>query len=216
MHATCFSAWVNSQTYSKTKVCMKCRKAIDARRALNNVVPPVTDKSWDEGVDFDAPAHVTIDSKTEIDISGRNDSMYRRFAHMRRDPGYYRRIRVSSLNENDLPADSRPAYQELQREFKRESDELRARYRTTRHDWRGAFEGEARAAQSVIEAKDALHAGSGMTQREVDGLSERLQETKELQVHRYAAYRATAREMDEQDRRHQARQVAFLEQIVRR
>lgn len=206
---------MNSQTYSKTKVCMKCRKAIDARRALNNVVPPVTDKSWDEGVDFDAPAHVTIDTKTEIDISGRNDSMYRRIAQMRRDPSYYRR-RVSSLNENDLPADSRPAYQELQREIKRESDELRARYRTTRHDWRGAFEAEARAAQSVIEAKDALHAGSGMTQLEVDGLSERLQEMKELQVHRYAIYRATAREMDEQDRRHQTRQVAFLEQIVRR
>ncbi len=215
MHATCFSAWVNSQTYSKTKVCMKCRKAIDARRALNNVVPPVTDKSWDEGVDFDAPSHVTANTKTEIDISGRNDSMYRRIAQMRRDPSYHRR-RVPVLNENDLPTDSRPAYIELQREIRKESDELRARYRNTRHDWRGAFEAEARAAQSVIEAKDALQAGSGMTQREIDGLSERLQKTKEMQVHRYGIYRAAAREMDEQDRRHQARQASFLEQIVRR
>ena len=93
---------------------------------------------------------------------------------------------------------------------------MRTRYRNTRHDWRVAFEAEARAAQSVIEAKDALHAGSGMTQREIDGLSERLQEMKELQVHRYGIYRAAAREMDEQDRRHQVRQVAFLEQIVPR
>ena len=215
MHATCFSAWVNSQTYSKTKVCMKCRKAIDARRALNNVVPPVTDKSWDEGVDFDAPPHVLGDAKTEIDISGRNDAMYRRIAQMRRDPSSYRR-RAPLLNEHDLPTESRPAFQELQREIRKESDELRARYRNARHDWRTAFEAEARAAQGVVEAKDALQAGLGMTQREVEGLSERLQEAKESQVHRYGVYRATAREMDEQDRRHQTRQVTFLEQIVRR
>ena len=194
---------------------MKCRKSIDARRALNNVVPPVTDKNWDEGVDFDAPPHVLADAKTEIDISSRNDAVYRRIAQMRRDPSYHRR-RAPVLNENDLPAESRPAFHELQREIRKETDELRARYRNTRHEWRAAFEAEARAAQIVIEAKDAYQAGLGMTQREVEGLSERLQEAKEGQVHRYELYRAAAREMEQQDRGQQARQEAFLEQIAAR
>jgi hypothetical protein len=215
MHAPCLSAWVNSQHYSKAKVCMKCRKPIDARRAMNNIVPPVTDKSWDMGVDFDAPPHVTAENKTEIDISGRNESMYRRMAHMRRDANYYRR-RVPLLSENEIPTDSRAAFQELQREIRKESDEMRARYRNIRQEWRAAFEIEARTAQIVIEAKDAFQAGTGMTQREIAGLSERLREAKETQEVRHAAYREVARELDEQDRRHQARQVAFLEQTLRR
>lgn len=215
MHAVCFSAWVNSQTYSKTKVCMKCRKAIDARRPLNNVVPPVTDKSWDEGVEFDAPPHVGPDTKTELDVSGRMDVMSRRYAHMRRDPSYYRR-RAPMLNENDITPDFRAAFQEMQRDIRKETDELRARYRNARQDWRSAFEAEARAAQIVVEAKDSLQAGTGMTQREVHGLTERLREAKEAQEHRHGVYRAVSKQLDEQDRRHQARQLAFLESTMRR
>jgi hypothetical protein len=215
MHATCFSAWVNSQTYSKTKVCMKCRKSIDARRALNNVVPPVTDKSWDEGVDFDAPPHVTIDTKTEIDISGRSESMYRRMAHLRRDPAYYRR-RAPILNENEIPPESRGAFQELQRELRKEAEEMRSKYRSVRQEWRAAFEAEARVAQSLIEAKDALQAGLGMTQREVDGLTERHREAKENQEYRHGQYRALGRQLEEQERQHHARQTAFLDMAMRR
>jgi hypothetical protein len=216
MHAVCFSAWVNSQTYAKTKVCMKCRKSIDARRPLNNIVPPVTDKSWDEGVEFDAPPNVTGEVKQEIDVSGRNEAMYRRYANMRRDPSYYRRRAVSIINENDLPPESRPAFQEMQREIRRENEELRLRYKEARTAWRNSFEQEVRIAQSSSDAKEALREGLGMTQREVDGIVERLKEAKETQEHAHNMYRNVSKELDELDRRQQARQMAFLEQNLRR
>lgn len=215
MHAVCFSAWVNSQTYAKTKVCMKCRKSIDARRSLNSIVPAVTDKSWDEGVEFDAPASVNADTKMEVDVSGRNEAMYRRYANMRRDPSYYRR-RVPLISENEIPAESRAAFQELQREVRRESEEIRVRYKDIRQAWRNALDQEARIAQSLVDAKDALQEGLGMTQREVEGLGERLREAREAQEHAHNMYRSVSKELDETDRRHQGRQVAFLEQTLRR
>ncbi|EXJ95833.1 hypothetical protein A1O1_00958 [Capronia coronata CBS 617.96] len=71
MHVSCLSAWVNSQTYSKSRTCMKCRRSIDARRTLNNVVPPVNEKAWDEGGSFDAPEHLKGDSRIELNVSAR-------------------------------------------------------------------------------------------------------------------------------------------------
>ena len=212
MHVNCLSAWVNSATYAKTKICMKCRKVIDARRPMNNMVPPVTDKIWDEGVDFNAPEHVGKETKIELDITGRTDPMHRRYAHMRRDPSYYNRRRpISIVNENDVPASSRPAFQALQRDLRKESEEHKAKYRAARTDWREKFEAEARAAEASSHARELFDAGaSGITPREVEGLSQRCREAREEQEAAHTRYRSLNREQDSIDRKHEERLLTFL------
>ena len=221
MHAACMSAWVNSGTYAKTKVCMKCRKLIDARRALNQIVPPVTDKSWDRGPDFTAPETVQAGTKIQFDISGRTDSATRR--HYRREMANYIRHRgtasVAIIPETDVPARSRGVYRELLQGQRREMDELELRYRNSRAQWRAAFEAEAQSASAVSSAKDRYQYGSGQhthqNVNEISALSETVKSARKTQEQRHSEFRAMSREYDEVKKRHQTAQLAFLERVTR-
>lgn len=132
MHAACLSAWVNSQTYSKSRTCMKCRRSIDARRLLNNVVPPVSDQNWDDGAELNAPDSLKGDAKIELNVSARSDRLaYRRM----RSSAYYAGFRARQHSVNipvDVSLQTRQSLTRLQQEQIVELEEmqrdLRARY----------------------------------------------------------------------------------------
>lgn len=217
MHANCLSAWVNSATYAKTKICMKCRKVIDARRPMNHIVPPVNDKSWDENVDFNAPEYVKEDTKIELDVTGRTDPMYRRFAQMRRDSSFYqnRRRATSVVNEADIPPPARASFQALQRDLRKENEEQRAKYRAARADWRAKFDVEARAVEAIGRAREMMESGAGgLTVREVDGLTARGREAKEEQEAAHVRFRMLGREQEALDKKHEERLLQFLSESV--
>ncbi|RMZ91667.1 hypothetical protein DV736_g1079, partial [Chaetothyriales sp. CBS 134916] len=227
MHAVCISAWVNSQTYAKSKVCMKCRKGIDARRPLNNVVPPVTDESWDRGQEFTAPDSVRADMKIELDVSGRPDSAARR-QYRRQMASYLARQRntasVAIIPETDVPARSRGAYRELLQTQRAEMDELELRYRNARSQWRNAFEAEAQSASAVSDARERereTHHDSNGVQAvngnvsEINALSDAVKAARKTQEQRHSEFRALSKEYDEAKKRHQADQLAFLQRVMR-
>ncbi|RMD44201.1 hypothetical protein DV735_g899, partial [Chaetothyriales sp. CBS 134920] len=225
MHAVCISAWVNSQTYAKTKVCMKCRKPIDARRPLNNVVPPVTDKSWDRGQEFTAPDSVGDDTKLELDVSGRPDSAARR-QYRRQMASYLARQRntasVAIIPETDVPARSRTAYRELLQSQRAEMDELELRYRSSRAQWRNAFEAEAQSASAVSDAREreryqVSSGGQGVNSHvnEINALSDAVKAARKTQEQRHSEFRALSKEYDEAKKRHQSAQLGFLQRVMR-
>ncbi|KIV95291.1 hypothetical protein PV10_02964 [Exophiala mesophila] len=78
IHVACLSAWVNSATYAKSRTCMKCRRAIDAKRSLNSIIPPVTDELWDKGIDFNVPPNVKLEQEIVLNINARPDRSMRR------------------------------------------------------------------------------------------------------------------------------------------
>lgn len=57
---------------------MKCRRAIDARRSLNSIIPPVTDELWDKDIDFNVPPNVKLEQKIVFIINARPDRSMRR------------------------------------------------------------------------------------------------------------------------------------------
>ncbi|OAP62275.1 hypothetical protein AYL99_04478 [Fonsecaea erecta] len=149
MHATCLSAWVNSVTYSKSKACMKCRRSIDARRILNNVVPPVNDKTWDEGVEFNAPESLKGDAKIELNISAKPErARMRRFGHPAYYPGF-RSGRSTFALPDTLGPEARSAVLQYQEVQMRITDEVRLRSHA-------AYTACTRANQDDISANRAL------------------------------------------------------------
>ncbi|OAG38951.1 hypothetical protein AYO21_06829 [Fonsecaea monophora] len=153
IHATCLSAWVNSVTYSKSKACMKCRRTIDARRMLNNVVPPVTDKSWDEGVEFKAPESLKGDAKIELNVSAKPER-----SRMRRVGGSmyyanYRSARSFLALPEALSPETRSAVLQLREERIRQSDELRNQSRVASSDCNRANHEDIAANSALLEAQ---------------------------------------------------------------
>lgn len=206
MHATCLSAWVNSQTYAKVKVCMKCRKGIDARRTLNNVVPPVTDKIWDEGVDLNAPQSLAADAVIELDISARPDrTVYRRA----RRPPHRRRLPTALV---DYPPEMRSTIQKMQETNQRDAETMKNRYRTVYNNWNQAYEAEAQAAKAVSEARDALTAGR-IRQEDLNHLIDRCREARTNQERSYDVYRQVSRDQDRMKRDQQSRLAAMMDDI---
>lgn len=133
MHATCLSAWVNSQTYAKSKSCMKCRRVIDARRPLNSVVPPVSDKNWDEGADLNAPEAVKGEHKIEVIVSARSDRprRYARHAYPSHAyPNYRSSLPPVQLPDN-IPSETRQLIAQVQLDQAAEFESMRRRVRMT-------------------------------------------------------------------------------------
>ncbi|KIX96067.1 uncharacterized protein Z520_08322 [Fonsecaea multimorphosa CBS 102226] len=153
MHATCLSAWVNSVTYSKSKACMKCRRTIDARRMLNNVVPPVTDKSWDEGVEFNAPESLKGDAKIELNVSAKPErARMRRFGNSMYYPSY-RSVRASFAVPDTLNPETRNAVLQLRDEQLRMTDEMRHRTRVALTECNRANQDDLGANRALLEAQ---------------------------------------------------------------
>jgi len=55
VHAICLSIWLNSPLYCKLPNCMKCRRALSARKRFNKIVPPVDVSDWNSEMILDAP-----------------------------------------------------------------------------------------------------------------------------------------------------------------
>ncbi|KIW30346.1 uncharacterized protein PV07_06096 [Cladophialophora immunda] len=153
MHATCLSAWVNSATYSKSKACMKCRRTIDARRMLNNVVPPVNDKSWDEGVEFNAPESVKGDTKIELNVSAKPErSRMRRCGNSMYYPSY-RSGRTSFTVPETLSPETRNVVLQVHEEQMRMTDEMRHRNRVACTESNRANQEDISANRALLEAQ---------------------------------------------------------------
>jgi len=235
MHAACLSAWVNSQTYSKNKVCMKCRRAIDARRALNHVVPPVNDKSWDEGADLNAPPNLKEDARIELNVTGRPErtSQYRRARTS--SFGNYR-PRQQPLSE-EVSAETRHALQRLRESQRRGEEEIKQRCRAVYADLTRAYEEEATANRALAEARGRLahvdpikpfHADCLAAQPdrgprtptvsaifpELEILIRRCQETKHWKEKIHESYRVLSREQDAMLRVHQQQVRMLLEDAL--
>lgn len=161
MHVTCLSAWVNSQTYAKSKACMKCRRTIDARRALNNVVPPVSDKNWDENAEFNAPESVKGNDKIELNVSARPERSggYRRM----RGQVYYSALRArrpSMALPEQVNPQLRQTINQLRQQQKEESEEARRQLRLAFRDSNRAYEEDALARRILTDAQTAADQGT--------------------------------------------------------
>lgn len=155
MHATCLSAWVNSQTYAKSKACMKCRRAIDARRPLNSVVPPVSDQNWDDGADLNAPEAVKGDHKIEVIVSARSDRVRRHIRNTIPGHGYIGSrptLPHVHLPEN-LPTETKRLIAQVQQDSAAEYESLRRRLRMIMSQFNRASTEEDLSRRQLTEAQ---------------------------------------------------------------
>jgi hypothetical protein len=205
MHATCLSAWVNSQTYAKSKTCMKCRRAIDARRPLNSVVPPVSDKSWDEGADLNAPEAVRGDHKIEVVVSARSDRMRR---YMRNAYTSYRSSASTMQVPENMPADSRRLLAQLQQEQAAEFEAMRRRVRMTMAQCSRAAKEEDLARRLLSEAQ--LNANQSVPAN-IEGLIRRCEDMKVAKERWSQESRAIQRTLESLPRNHERRLGALIE-----
>ncbi len=176
MHAACLSAWVNSQTYSKSKACMKCRRTIDARRMLNNVVPPVSDKSWDESPEFNAPEALKGDAKIELNVTARPERDRPSYRRMRGSEYYasYRSRQTPSLPEHVSPETKR-AMTKLRYEQLQEIDDLRRHVSAAYTESTRAFDEDLIAHRVLADAQSEIGRGVAV---DLDPLIRRCEETK--------------------------------------
>ncbi|KIX07048.1 uncharacterized protein Z518_05025 [Rhinocladiella mackenziei CBS 650.93] len=207
MHATCLSAWVNSGTYNKSRTCMKCRRGIDARRVLNNVVPPVSDKNWDEVAEFNAPESLKGDAKIELNVSARPD----RASYRRMRESYYSnfRARQPALPLPDqVSADGRRAIARLRQEQMVESDEMRHRVRAAFAESNKAFEDDDIANRTLNEARDEVHRGVSI---DLGPLIRRCEETKLAKEKANEAYRKAHNDSEALQRSHSQRLAIVID-----
>ncbi|KIW98958.1 uncharacterized protein Z519_00621 [Cladophialophora bantiana CBS 173.52] len=205
MHATCLSAWVNSATYSKSKSCMKCRRTIDARRMLNNVVPPVSDKTWDEGVELNAPESLKGDAKIELNVSAKPDrARIRRIGTSMYYPTY-RSGRPPSTLPDALSPDTRNAFLQLREEQMRMFDEMRHRSRMAFTETNRANQDDLGANRALLEAKvrgDAV---------DLTPLIRRCEKTKLARDKAREAYEKIQKELERMSRTHTHRLSTMLD-----
>ena len=205
MHATCLSAWVNSQTYSKSKTCMKCRRAIDARRPLNTVIPPVSDKNWDEGADLNAPETVKGDRKIEIPVSARPDRTALR-RHMRGSyAGYAARPGRIHIPDN-LPPDAKRRLGELQTERSEELEGLKRRLRIAQVEHSSALEEDTIAQRRLGHARSS----GNPSPADLEVLFRKCEESKEATTRLGQELHSVRRALDELTRTYERRMSALL------
>lgn len=203
IHARCLSAYVNSQGYSKNRACMKCRRSIDAKHMLNKVMPPVTDKDWDEGCDFNAPESLQAESKIELNVTARP---HRTGSHRHRiSMGYsgHRAARHAYVPSEHLTPEQRHALRHLREDHLVELEELRNRCNI-------AMENSKRLNHQYQDADRALVGARTATQQELSVLLKRYQETK---VAMDNAIEVFARARMELDALHQAQSRQVTEMI---
>ncbi len=209
MHATCLSAWVNSQTYSKSRTCMKCRRAIDARRVLNNVVPPVSDKSWDEGADLNTPESLKGDARIEINVSARPDrSAYRRM----RGSMYLSNYRARSL-PHGLPDDMRDVtrqsitrLQEQQMsEFEDMKQQLQAAFEATNKALKEDFVANRKLCEAQAQVNSGVLTDLGPFAQQCEAAAQEKEKTTLL-------LRKSQRDMEALRRSHAQRMSSLLEE----
>lgn len=209
MHATCLSAWVNSQTYTKSRACMKCRRAIDARRALNGVVAPVSDQNWDDGVDLNAPESLKADSKIELNVSARPDrAAYRRARDSMYLSGYGSRQPPLGVAA-EISDEARQNINRVKQEQIVESDTLRRKVRATYEDRNRTSDEDVVANRLFSEAQLGVARGESI---DLEPLSRRCQETKVAKEKSIDAFRKAQRDMECTSRAHSQRLRTMYEE----
>ncbi|OCT46715.1 hypothetical protein CLCR_01929 [Cladophialophora carrionii] len=206
IHARCLSAYVNSQGYSKSRVCMKCRRGIDAKYMLNKVMPPVTDKDWDEGGDFNAPESLQAETKIELNVTARP---HRAGSHRHRiSMGYsgHRAGRHTYLPLEHLTAEQRLAVLHLREDHLVELEELRNRCNI-------AMENSGRLNHQDLDANRALvDAQTRATQQELSALLKRCQETRLARDKAREAYERARMELEALHRAQSRRVTEMIEE----
>ncbi|EHY52560.1 hypothetical protein HRR83_006949 [Exophiala dermatitidis] len=186
MHVACLSAWVNSQTYAKSKTCMKCRRSIDARRPLNHVVPPVNDKTWDEGGNFDAPEHVKGDNKIDVNVSTRpTRPSYRRPRGLPQYTTAYQSRGATIVLPATLTPETREALTQARHGQMIELDEMKGRMRAAYIEQSRATEEDINARQSLLAAMTAVNSGDSADLALLTRLSEEKKLAKDQAVANY-------------------------------
>ncbi|KAK6364384.1 hypothetical protein LTS17_012281 [Exophiala oligosperma] len=213
MHATCLSAWVNSQTYQKNRACMKCRKSIDARRPLNTVVPPVTDQNWDEGADLNAPESLKGDTKIELNVTGRPVRSAHR--HIRGAIGYLPQYRGAMRGapfasvDPTMAEETRAAIDRARNEHFIEMESMKNTIRASHEVRRRAADDERTAARALLEAQTANQRG-GVTM-DIVPLAQKWEETKALKKAAEERYCNLQRDMEFLQRSQYNRLTALAE-----
>ena len=210
MHATCLSAWVNSQTYSKSKTCMKCRRSIDARRLLNNVVPPVSDKNWDEGAELNAPESLKGDAKIELNVSAKPDrGHYNR--RMRNAYSSYRSRPANLPLPDQLSPDARRAIVRLRQEQVAEFDAFKRRIRSAYMTSSKASEDEILANRRLSDARAEVSRGTVL---DLNIFQRRYEETKLAKEKATDEYKSLQRELELLQRSHTHRLNALIHEAM--
>lgn len=189
IHVRCFSAYVNSQGYSKNRVCMKCRRGIDAKYVLNKVFPPVTDKDWDEGRDFDAPESLAGDAKMELNVTARPSRTHHHRSRPSGGDGGHRGGRYFSM-VNHMNSEQRLAFLHLREDQVQKLEEMRARRQA-------ALENSTRLSHEDLEANRALvEEQHRATHEQVTAMLERTRETRAAREVARASYEKTQAEWE--------------------
>jgi len=200
MHATCLSAWVNSQTYHKSRACMKCRRAIDARRPLNNVVSPVSDQNWDEGADLKAPETLKGEAKIELNVSARPErSAYRRMRGAAAYLSSYRSSRGPPGLPSDLNEGARSAIERAKHEHMMEMEAMKNNVKAAYSERSKALDDEAAASRSFCDAQVSLIRGAAV---DLGPLARRWEETKVARDNATERFRKLQRDLDYMHRSH--------------
>ncbi|EXJ81313.1 hypothetical protein A1O3_07603 [Capronia epimyces CBS 606.96] len=212
MHASCLSAWVNSQTYAKSKTCMKCRRLIDARRPLNNVVPPVNEKTWDEGGSFDAPEHLKGDAKIELDVSPRpSRPTFRRY----RGSGSYTTT-YSRGSTIMLPAtvssETHRAITRARQDQISEIDDMKRRLRAACSEQTRAHDENLHALGRLLEAQKAASRGNQVDLVSLDLVRNEKQRAKNKAAEKFQRLKV---EMSTIQRAHAEQMNALVEEAFR-
>ncbi|KAK4937809.1 hypothetical protein LTR10_021612 [Elasticomyces elasticus] len=209
MHATCLSAWVNSQTYTKSRACMKCRRGIDARRTLNGVVAPVSDQSWDDGVDLNAPESLKADSKIELNVTARPDrAAYRRARDTMFLGGYGSRQPLLG-HSGEISEEARQSINRVKQEQLLESDALKRKVRETYEDRNRVLDDDVVANRLFSEAQVAVARGDSI---DLEPLSRRCQETRLAKEKAFESFKKSQREMEHTARVHSQRLRTMYEE----
>lgn len=214
MHVSCLSAWVNSQTYARSRTCMKCRRSIDARRPLNSVVPPVNEKTWDEGGGFDAPENLRGDAKIELDVSARarpQRPAYRRLRGSGHFASYPARGGTLVLPATLTP-ETRRAITRARQDQMMELDELRDRVRSAYNEQHRANEESINVQGSLLAAQAEANLGAPL---DVSYLARICEEKKLARDKAFENYQRLQRDYNKMQHTHSERMNIVVGQALR-
>lgn len=195
---------------------MKCRRGIDARRALNGVVAPVSDQNWDDGVDLNAPESLKADSKIELNVSARPDrAAYRRARDSMFLGGFGSRPPPLG-HPAEISEEARQSLNRVKQEQLLESDALKRKVRATYEDRNRVMDDDVIANRLLSEAQLAVARGGDSI--DLEPLSRRCQETRLAKEMAVEAFKKSQRDMENTARVHSQRlrtmyEEAYMERV---
>ena len=200
MHARCLSVWVNTQEYSKNRVCMKCRRGIEAKYALNKVMPPVSDKDWDEGGSFDAPESLRGDATIPLNITAKPPRQ-----RSRASMGYPGHRGGRYLSQHWTPEQTL-TLRHLQEDHYSQLQEVQTRRQAAMDNQHHSNHEDLEANRAIVDAQTRA------TQEEMSALFLRCRDARAAQEKAKAEYEKTRAELDSMERAHNRRMSELIEE----